>query len=242
MNDVLRTTWRLLTFRATRDELLAVDSRHLAFGLISTWLVGMGRYWDDPRANALQHLGVGSVVYVFALSLLLYLVTWPLAPRDWSYRRLLTFVTLLAPPAALYAIPVERFVGAAAARDLNMWFLVVVALWRVSLLFFYLGRVAQLRTGAAAVAGLLPLTAIVTVLFALNLHHVTFDLMGGIRNPSPHDGAYGVLFVLTMVSYLGVIPLLLAYAVLVVAAQRLRYCERKRLRDAGLAATQKELA
>ena len=51
MAAVLKTALRFLTFRASRDELLAPDRRHLAFGLACTWVVGMGRYWDDPGAH-----------------------------------------------------------------------------------------------------------------------------------------------------------------------------------------------
>ncbi|MBK6848494.1 MAG: hypothetical protein IPG96_13525 [Proteobacteria bacterium] len=99
---------------------------------------------------------------------------WPLCPADRSYRRLLAFITLVAPPAALYAIPVERFVSLGAARSINGWFLAVVAAWRVGLLFFtWAGR--RLSPLKVAVAGLLPLTAITTTLFALNLGHVTMD-------------------------------------------------------------------
>src|SRR3712207_7552248 len=59
--------------RYWRDWSSDVCSSDLAFGLACTWLVGVGRYWDNPRASLLQHLGVGSVVYVFALALLLWL-------------------------------------------------------------------------------------------------------------------------------------------------------------------------
>ena|SRR5437867_1523572 len=63
----LATALRVLTFRASSDELRALNRRHLAVGLFSTWLVGIGRWWEDPRVGLLQHLGIGSVIYVFAL-------------------------------------------------------------------------------------------------------------------------------------------------------------------------------
>jgi hypothetical protein len=229
MIGVLRTTARVLFFRASRAELLALDHRHLAFGLACTWLVGIGRYWDDPRAHLIQHLGLGSVIYVFALSLFLWLLLWPLAPNDWSWRRLLVFVTLVAPPAALYAIPVERFVSLDAACVLNGWFLAIVAAWRVALLFRFLRLVAGFQAGRLVVAGLLPLTVIVFGLTALNLQHVAFDLMGGFRDPSPDAGAYHVLCTLSIIGSLALIPLLIAYLWLIVLAQR----ERQRLHLAG---------
>ncbi|MFT7626096.1 MAG: hypothetical protein ACI9WU_005289 [Myxococcota bacterium] len=100
---------RVLFFRATREELLTLDSRHLAFGLAATWMVGIGRYWDHPNAELGQYLGLGSVIYVFALSALLWCFLRPMRLPDFTYRHLLTYVTLTSPPAILYAIPVERF-------------------------------------------------------------------------------------------------------------------------------------
>jgi len=101
MGQVLRLHLRVLTFLATEKELLALDRRHLAWGLFCTWLVGVGRWWDDPGARLLQHLGLGSVIYVFSLSALLWLLTWPLRPKNWSYFRVLTFVSLCSAPGLL---------------------------------------------------------------------------------------------------------------------------------------------
>ncbi|HWN11147.1 MAG TPA: hypothetical protein VNO50_18050 [Pyrinomonadaceae bacterium] len=76
------TAIRLLTFRLTREEFLHFNYRHLAFGIACTWLVGIGRWWDDPGAHLLQHLGIGSIVYIFLLALLLWLIVWPLKPQN----------------------------------------------------------------------------------------------------------------------------------------------------------------
>jgi hypothetical protein len=222
LSATARDTWRVLTFRASREELIALDSRHLVFGFVCTWLVGMGRHWDAPKAHLAQRLGIGSLVYVVVLALALYVVMLPLSPRDWSYRRLLTFITLVSPPAALYAIPVERFFPNEVARSMNAWFLGVVALWRVSLLFFFLARLARFRWYEIVIAGLLPLTAIVTALFLLNLEHVTFDLMGGIRDSSSNDRAYAILFILTLLSSQLFLPLLIAYVVLAIVKRMRR--------------------
>src|SRR5512132_3790754 len=107
--SVVATAIRLLTLRTTREELVRFTSKHLAFGLLCTWIVGVGRYWDNPRVQLLQHLGIGSIAYVFILSLFLWLIVWPLRPRNWSYFRVLVFVSLVSPPAILYALPVEKF-------------------------------------------------------------------------------------------------------------------------------------
>ena len=213
--SVLATVIRLLTFRASREELVGLGSSHLAFGLLATWIVGIGRWWDDPEAHLLQHLGLGSLTYVFVLAFVLWLLTKPLGPQNWSYRSVLTFVTLTSPPAILYAIPVERFLDLTTARLINVWFLAFVALWRVGLLVFYLRRSARLPWYSVLVATLLPITIVVTALTALNLERAVFDVMGGLREEgTAGDSAYGVLVGLTLLSTILVGPLLLAYGLI----------------------------
>ena len=215
--SIPRTIIRLLTFRLTRQEFLQFNNKHLLFGIACTWIVGVGRWWDDPGANLFQHLGLGSVVYVFLLAGLLWLVIWPLKPQHWSYRHVLTFVALSSPPGILYAIPVERFTTLEVARTLNIWFLAVVATWRVALLLFYLRRHGRLPVVSITVAALLPITFIVVALTMLNLERAVFDLMGGLRSGgTPNDGAYEVLVTLTLFSLLLFLPLLIGYILLVV--------------------------
>jgi hypothetical protein len=218
--SILSAVVRLLTFRITREEFLHFNHRHLAFGIACTWVVGVGRWWDDPGASLLQHLGIGSVVYIFILSALLWLVIWPLKPQNWSYRHVLTFVALTSPPAILYAIPVERLASLGTARTLNVWFLATVAAWRVALLFFYLGRHARLSAFPVAVAALLPITFVVVALTLLNLERAVFDVMGGLREGgTANDSSYGVLVTLTLLSMLLFVPLALCYVFLSVWAR-----------------------
>jgi hypothetical protein len=225
---VVSTTIRLLTFRATREELINLTGKHLAFGLLCAWIVGIGRYWDNPRVGMLQHLGIGSVVYVFALSLFLWLIVWPLRPKHWTYFRVLTFVSLVSPPAILYAIPVEQFYSLLTADNINVVFLLIVAIWRVALLIFFLRRLGELDWFSIPVATLLPLTVIVFTLTALNLEKAVFDFMGGIRQGTASDGAYAILFLLSFLSVLLVVPLLICYIVLSVAARVQAQQERYR--------------
>jgi hypothetical protein len=218
----LRTAARVLFFRASQVELLNLDRRHLSLGLMATWLVGIGRYWDSPRASLFQRAGLGSVVYVFVLTTFLWLILWPLRPRHWSWERLLTFVTLASPPAALYAIPVEMFTRLETAQALNASFLGIVAIWRVALLFWFLKRAADLPGYAVVIGSLLPLALIVTALTVLNLEHVMFDIMAGIRpdQRSPADAAYGILVGVTTLSWIALPVLLIGYAALAVARSR----------------------
>lgn len=203
MLQIVKDTFRLLTFQLTREEFLNFDYRHLVFGLICTWIVGVGRYWDNSNAGFLQHLGVGSVVYIFAISIFLLLFIAPLKAKGWSYFRVLTFVSLVSPPAILYAIPIEKIINLEAANAVNAWFLLIVASWRVALLIFAQRRFFEMDRKSAFVATFLPLTLIVIVLGILNLDHAVFNIMGGMREPStPHDSAYNVLMLLFVLSIL----------------------------------------
>jgi hypothetical protein len=223
IKQLLLDEWRFLTFRrmspAVRDHWQAF----LVFGLIFTWLAGVGRYWDNPRAHLWQYLGLGSVVYAFVLALMIWALIAPLKPRHWSYRNVLLFVTLTAPPAVLYAIPVERFISSDSAVVANMWFLAIVAGWRVALYVVFLSRTAGLTVGSVIVGVLLPLTIIVVTLTVLNLEHVVFNIMGGLREAdrSVNDGAYSIVFLLSLMSIIIAPIVVLAYAVLVFLAWRL---------------------
>ena len=211
MRDLLTTQLRVLTFRISREELLKLNRRHLAWGLAWTWIVGIGRWWDDPGARLLQHLGLGSVIYIFVLSLMLWALIWPLHPRDWSYFRVLTFVSLCSPPAILYAIPVERWHGVSIAAQLNVWFLLVVAAWRVALLAFFIRRLGRLRAWHTFVATALPIMGVIVVLTFLNLERAAFEIMGGIREPKAVDDAYTILVGLTFLSFYGAFVIVPAY-------------------------------
>lgn len=212
---LFRETWRLLSFRPTGPELGTHRIAFLAFGLGFAWLAGIGRYWDNPRAEFWQHLGLGSVTYVFVLALILWLLVLPLQPRHWSYPNVLTFVCLTSPPALLYAIPVERFMSMDAARSANVWFLAIVALWRVALYATFLNRIARLSAAATITATLLPMAIIIIALSLLNLEHVVFNIMGGIMDAdrSPNDAAYSVVFALSLLSFYATPALILVYLI-----------------------------
>lgn len=180
MKQFLVDQYRFLTFRSPSAGLREHPDAYLAFGISLAWLAGVGRYWDSTTATLWQHLGLGSLAYVFAFAGLLWLVAAPLAPRNWSYRTVLLFVALTAAPALLYAVPVEMFLDAATAHAVNVAFLAIVALWRVALLFAFLRRGAGLSGFAIVIAGLLPLALIVDGLSMSNMGHLVYQTMAGI--------------------------------------------------------------
>lgn len=209
--SVLKTIFRLLTFKITREELLELNHKHLFVGIAGTWIVGMGRYWDDPGAKLLQHIGLGSVIYIFLLAFIIWVIIKPYYVEKWSYFTILTFISLTSFPAIFYAIPVEMFLNMDFSATVNAWFLLIVASWRLCLLYSFLRKFTKLGHGYIVVATLLPICVIIVTLTILNLERAVFDIMGGIRENSSKDKAYGVLVFLTVLSSLAVIPLFIGY-------------------------------
>lgn len=230
MRSELKTLIRVLCFRAGHDELANLGPRHLVLGLIVTWIVGIGRWWEDPKAGTLQHLGVGSVIYVVVLASFLWLLMWPVTERTWPFRNLLTFITLTAPPALLYAMPVRAVFELSTAQSIRLWLLLIVAAWRVALWARYLDVGVDLPRPAAIVLTFFPLAFIVVALAQLNLDRVVFSVMGGLSPDeiTVNDSAYGALLLITVVAVFSLIPLLPTYVVLSVRGVRSRMRARGR--------------
>lgn len=220
IHEVLVTELKFLALKPVRPDLARYGNYYLVLGLSTAWLAGIGRYWDNPRADIWQYAGLGSLAYVFILSLVLWLLIKPLRPENWSYKSVLIFVGMTSPPAILYAIPVEKLFTLETAQIINVWFLAVVAIWRVILLFLYLNRSAKLSGFTVIVAALLPLVIIVSLLTMLNLEHVVFRIMAGLTEgeKSANDAAYTILVLITYFSVLASPFLLVSY--LVIAYQR----------------------
>ena len=202
--QILKTQVDFLLFRPAKPDLDRHFAAYLAYIVIVTLTVGVGRYWDHLDAEPWQYFGLGSVAYIFVLSAFLYLILLPLKPKNWSYRTVLVFVGLTSLPALLYAVPVERFFTLTIAQSLNAWFLAAVAAWRVALYIRFLRGVAGFSGTVIAVALLLPLSAILVLLSFLNLEHAVFEIMAG--NPgtpgTPGDQAYFVVLFLSIFAYI----------------------------------------
>ena len=124
-------------------------------------------------------------------------------------------MTLTAFPGLIYAVPVERFLSPEAARTANVWFLGVVATWRMALYGIYLRRYARMAILPLVVQLLFPVVVILAALTALNLEHAVFDIMGGIqRETTSADAAYAVVVGLTLASVVIAPVLILIYLVL----------------------------
>ena len=223
--ELVGTQINFLLFRPVRIAVREHFWSWAVFVFVITWVVGVGRYWDHPSAATWQYVGLGSVGYILILSCLIYLVVWPLRPETWDYRGVLIFVGLTSLPAVLYAVPVEKFFDLATAQQINAWFLGVVAVWRVALFVRFLLTSARLHWLVATTVVLLLLSGIVVTLSLLNLEHVVFDLMAGIRpeNASPHDTAYLIVLGLAFFSLYAFPVALIAYLAAIVHRLRQRH-------------------
>lgn len=201
----------MLFLRSTEEDYRSFNTTHLAIGLVCTWLVGMGRHWDNPRIEMPMSLGVGSLAYVFVLALLLLIVGWPFRSELWTYRRILTMVVLSAPPAAIYAIPVERWLDFETARSVNVWFLAIVALWRMCIwgrFAAYTSATDHWLTIMSII--LMPVSVILAVLVVLNLEQAAADFMSGLQPPpegTTADAAYVWLWLLTFFTIYLILPI-----------------------------------
>jgi len=222
VREVLITELKFLSFRRVKPDLKRLGNDYLILGIVAAWLAGVGRYWDNPRAELWQTMGLGSIAYIFLLALILWLLVKPLCPDNWSYKSVLIFVGMTSPPAILYAIPVERYFTLGTAQTINVWFLAIVASWRVILLLQYLVRGANLGRFVAFVAALLPLAIIVSSLAILNLERVVFRIMGGMTESerTANDAAYFVLLYITYFSFFAAPVLLLIYIILIVIRRK----------------------
>jgi len=223
IREIVAGQLHILFFKKGDPGIRKHPNAFLLFGLFTSWLAGVGRYWDNPRAQLWQHLGLGSVVYCFVLAAIVFALIYPLRPKNWSYRGILTFISLTSLPAVLYAIPVEKWMSMSAAQSVNMLFLLVVAAWRVALFVSYLKNSARLTGGAIFAACFLPILCIITALTALNLEHVIFNIMAGLRDnqASGNDTAYLVVGVITYLSYLLLPVVLVMYIYFIIKARKI---------------------
>lgn len=143
----------------------------------------------------------------------------PIRPKNWTYKPVLTFVGLTSPLAWLYAIPVEKMVEIPTAIRANVWFLAIVAIWRVALYVQFLRKVGKLSGHAIFIITLLPLSGIVFALTVLNLEHAVFEIMAGLEvertgQERIHDTVYQFILLLGMLSFIFAPILFLMYLIL----------------------------
>jgi len=68
----------------------------------------------------MQHLALGSVVYIFALTSFIWLILIPFKLARCHYFTVLTFTRLTSFPAIFYAIPVDKFLPMQTSNNINV--------------------------------------------------------------------------------------------------------------------------
>jgi len=106
------------------------------------------------------------------------------------YPRFLGLFWMTAPLAWLYAIPVERFMTAGSATEMNLNFLVIVALWRVVLMVRIVIYAFGAKTNVTATMIVLFFADIVMLVAVSLIPRPVVGLMGGIRGS---EGALAIV-------------------------------------------------
>ncbi len=215
MKAIFTDLWKFLTFRADQKDYERFGLWHFAVGFCFTWMVGILRNWDFPEAPIWAKLGLGSLVYIFLLTSVMWVSNALQGYENLSFTRILTVISMTAPPAVIYGIPVEAFMSLEGAQYANLCFLCIVALWRVTLFVHFLCVAGGNFFGRAMLVVFAPICLIALGLLSTGRIKYTIDLMGGLnRQPSgPNDAADALLLTL---GFLSVPGLLMAIVALIV--------------------------
>ncbi len=174
---------RFLTFRADDNLWDRLGLPHFLIGFAVTWLVGIGRNWDFPEAPLFAKTGLPSVAYIFVLSFILFCTSWLASYERLNYWKILTLVAMTSGPGLVYAIPVEMMFPLPVAQNINMWFLLIVAIWRVALAYYIFIRAAGNDGGTATAILMTPLCGIIIGLVLTGRAGYVIEIMGGNNRP-----------------------------------------------------------
>jgi hypothetical protein len=197
--------WKFLTFRFRREDYERLGLRHLALGLAMTWLVGIARNWDLATATIPARLGLYSLSYVLVFSTVLWLMTRPFSGGDRGWVKTLTFVSLTAAPGLIYGIPVEMFLPAQTAQQVNLGFLLVVAAWRFSLAINFIKLGFDLEVHEVIAVLFTPVCFMIAGLLVTGRVNMALAVMGGVRDEGvqPLEASEQFLILLSAISFPG---------------------------------------
>lgn len=180
---------KILLFKADEKDFQSLSIYTFLLGVLATWIVGVGRWWDNVDADPLKKTGIGSVAYIFVLSQAIWWVNvW--FTENKNYFKVLTFVSLTSVPAILYAFPIE-IVAPEYARTFNVTSLLVVSIYRVSLMASFLRQYYKMKWSEVITSTLFMLSGIVTIVFISGLGALVLDAMGGFREKETKDALIG---------------------------------------------------
>lgn len=195
-------TW-LKFFLARHDAMQRIANTPSALWLAALFVLsaGFAREYDmQDLASRPWYLIVplgASLATSFVLYCVVYLVSLRRSVESlafWAdYRRFLTLYWMTAPLAWLYAIPVERFLGAGGSTRANLLLLLTVAIWRVALIINAI--MAIFGASRAAAILLVMLFADSLVLVVLNFTPIPiFNVMGGIPQSESEQAIQAAAF------------------------------------------------
>ena len=221
----LRTIFRTLTFRAKREELKENVAARLVTALVITWIVGIGRWWDDPRdLPFFVRMGVGSVLYVFGMAAILWATFAPLVSERLGAHHFVAFVASTSLPGLVYAVPIERWTDMDTAATYNVFALLFVSVYRVSLLIWFCLRINKLNWTESMVVTFLPISVIAFSLTALGHAASVMDIMGGLRDRMSKSDMEMIVGLIGCLSVVCGPVLLLIY---IAMAGQVRYMRKK---------------
>lgn len=172
---------KFLVFLLKTKDYKRLGWEHVAVGLLFTWLVGIARNWDYANADVAARLGLYSIAYVFLLSPLIWALTIPLQVEESKFVRVLAAVCMTAPYGLIYGIPVEMMFETDTAAAINLWFLGIVATFRVASLghFLVLGICRSITSMIGVLS--LPICIIAVLLTITGRSGKVIELMSGLR-------------------------------------------------------------
>jgi hypothetical protein len=237
MNEILsaiRDLGKFLTFRFTKEDYDRLCWQHFAVGFVLTWLVGIARNWDLPTAPWFAVLGLGSVVYIFILSFVLYLFAYPVSRNQRSYKTFLTMISMTAAPGLIYGIPVERMTSMESAMQLNGMFLGIVAIWRVALALHFLSKGCENSKGVAFSILAIPICIVIILLIITGRVDNAMEFMGGMRETTSQTLVDNIVLTLCVLTVPGILIGLLTYSI----TMAIRRDERAKEKESSLRKTE----
>jgi hypothetical protein len=177
--------WDLIRYLfGYRDAIDKIANCPQAFwlGLAFTILAAVARDYDGVYLIGQPYHLLIPLAASLGMATLLYGYIWFASSQHFriSYKLCLTYFWLMAPMAWIYAIPVERWMSALDAARTNLWFLAIVAMWRVLLIT----RVIAVRQGISFFRTLINVLFVATsviVVATIAVPKPVFSIMGGVR-------------------------------------------------------------
>jgi len=177
-------------------ERIAGSYWSLVVGLVLVFTAGVARNYDHLIFTIEAEWFIGPII----ASLISCSIVFLMMPRVWKNRKskfsFLSFLSvywMTAPCAWIYAIPVEYYVDILTATVWNIYFLAIVAAWRVALMIRCLCILTDMRLIWAFLSIMIP-AALVAWLGCLLKGMSLIQIMGGVRSPSQEVLAEAVRF------------------------------------------------